>query len=102
MNGDETVPGWIPRLRSLLRGGFLRRPRLPVVLTVGPSDVFLRSPAGRRPVILVTHGAAWVTQAGDPVDYCVAAGESVRLSGRGSIAVQALGNQSCRVELSDL
>lgn len=102
MNYEKTVVGWMLRVPSVLRACFYRRPRPPIALTIGHSEVVLRLPVGRSPVILVTQGVAWITQAGDPVDYCLTAGQEVRLSQQGSVAVQALGNHPCQVRLWDL
>jgi Protein of unknown function (DUF2917) len=102
MNCGKTVVGWIHHWRLLLLAGFLKQPRPPVMLTIGRSEVVIRSPVGRRPVILVLQGTAWITQAGDVVDYCMTAGEEVLLSRLGTVAVQTLGDQPCRILLSEL
>ncbi len=57
---------------------------------------------GLRPgdAILCTRGVLWVTQAGDPDDYLLRAGEQFLASRPGAVLAQALDESACRYYLA--
>jgi hypothetical protein len=51
----------------------------------------VRLPAGAAE-LAVMRGVVWLTQEGDRADHLVAAGETLRLRGTGSVVIEALGH----------
>jgi hypothetical protein len=74
-------------VRLLLAGRPRRRVRAATRLRL-PANATLR--ADGPVTVHCTHGALWVTQAGDPADHVVPARQSWHTSRRGRVVIQAL------------
>lgn len=49
---------------------------------------------GKGLLVSVLHGELWITQEGDERDYCVGAGQSLRIERRGLVVASALRRSS--------
>jgi hypothetical protein len=86
--------GWKARAAAWLRS---RRVEMGAMRLAADGTVSL-APRGRALTVSARGGTVLVTQAGDPRDHVLAAGEKVRLAARGLVVVWALTDAALSVE----
>ena len=64
-----------------------------ICLTTG--NIWRHQPNGRELEVFSLDGNLWITEAGDPNDYILRAGESIRLRGAGLVIAEPLTPFAC-------
>jgi hypothetical protein len=86
--------GWIARTAAWLRSRGVEAG----ALRLAADGTVSLAPRGRALTLSARGGTVLVTQAGDPHDHVLAAGETVRLAARGLVVVWALTEAAVSVE----
>ena len=97
-NAECTMSARLPlatRRRPLPRRGEM-------TWSIAPGHAMSAAVVGPVPSVTAVDGVIWVTQTGDIQDHILQPGERIMLTGRGRVAIQAMGHRQTTVRTDGL